>query len=92
MRFQKLMWRNMMRSTKSQKASVLHYSTSRKHVRCTGKLLKIKSKLIFIPFFFFFFVVQNVIGKIDKEILRIGFRTDPTFLFKKITKKVFTIG
>jgi hypothetical protein len=26
MRFQKLMWRNMMRSTKSQKASVLHYS------------------------------------------------------------------
>jgi hypothetical protein len=59
-RFQKLMWRNMMRSTKSQKASVLHYSTSRKPVRCTGKLLKIKSKLILIPFtsfveFFFFF-------------------------------------
>ena len=26
MRFQKLMWRNIMRSTKSQKASVLHYS------------------------------------------------------------------
>ena len=25
-RFQKLMWRNMMRSTKSQKVSVLHYS------------------------------------------------------------------
>ena len=25
-RFQKLMWRNMMRSTKSQKFSVLHYS------------------------------------------------------------------
>ena len=25
-RFQKLMWRNMMRSTKSQKASVLYYS------------------------------------------------------------------
>jgi hypothetical protein len=25
-RFQKFMWRNMMRSTKSQKASVLHYS------------------------------------------------------------------
>jgi hypothetical protein len=24
-RFQKLMWRNMMRSTKSQKASILHY-------------------------------------------------------------------
>ena len=25
-RFQKLMWRNMTRSTKSQKASILHYS------------------------------------------------------------------
>ena len=25
-RFQKFMWRNMMRSTKSQKTSVLHYS------------------------------------------------------------------
>ena len=49
-RFQKLMWRNMMRSTKSKKVSILHYSTSRKLVRCTGKLLKIKSKLIFIPF------------------------------------------
>ena len=64
--------------------------TSRKPVRCTGKLLKIKSKLIFIPFtffveyaFFFFLVVQNVVGKIDKETLRIGFRIDPTFLFKK---------
>jgi hypothetical protein len=50
--------------------------TSRKPVRCTGKLLKIKSKLILIPFtsfvdffffFFFFFVVQNVVGKIDKD-------------------------
>ena len=26
MRFQKLMWRNIMKSTKSQKVSVLHYS------------------------------------------------------------------
>ncbi len=26
MRFQKLMWRNMMKSTKSKKVSVLHYS------------------------------------------------------------------
>ena len=42
-------------------------------------------------FFFFFFVVQNVVGKINKETLRIGFRIDPTFWFKKITKKVFTI-
>ena len=25
-RFQKLMWRNMMKSTKSQKASILHYN------------------------------------------------------------------
>jgi hypothetical protein len=44
-------------------------------VRCIGKLLKIKSKLILIPFIFFvdflflFFVVQNVVGKIDKETL-----------------------
>jgi fucose 4-O-acetylase-like acetyltransferase len=62
-------------------------------MRCTEKLLKIKSKLILIPFFFFFFfffVVQNIVDKIDKETLRIGFRIDPTFLFKKITKKVFT--
>ena len=68
-------------------------------MRCTGKLLKIKSKLIFIPFTFFveyiyiyIFVVQNVVGKIDKETLRIGFRIDPIFWFKKITKKVFIIG
>jgi hypothetical protein len=74
-------------------------------VRCTGKLLKIKSKLILISFtsfdeyiyiyiffFFFFFVIQNVVSKIDKETLRIEFRIDPTFWFKKITKKVFTIG
>jgi hypothetical protein len=63
--------------------SRLLYITSRKPVRCTGKLLKIKSKLILIPFFFFFFffVVQNVVGKIDKEILRIGFRINPTFWF-----------
>ena len=49
-RFQKFMWRNMKRSTKSQKVLVLHYSTNRKPVRYTGKLLKIKSKLILIPF------------------------------------------
>ena len=64
-------------------------------MRCTEKLLKIKSKLILIPFTFFveyvFFFVQNVVGKIDKETVRIGFRIDPTFWFKKITKKVFTI-
>ena len=67
-------------------------------MRYTRKLLKIKSKLILIPFtsfveyIYIYFVVQNVVGKIDKEILRIIFRIDPTFLFKKITKKVFTIG
>ena len=66
-------------------------------MRCTVKLLKIKSKLILIPFtffvkFFFFFVVQNVVDKIDKETLRIGFRIDLTFWLKKITKKVFIKG
>jgi hypothetical protein len=57
-------------------------------VQYIGKLLKIKSKLILIPFtsfveyvFFFFLVVQNVVGKIDKETLRIGFMIDPTFWF-----------
>jgi hypothetical protein len=53
-RTQKLLWRNIMRLTKSQKASVLYYSiyiyTSRKPMRSTGKLLKIKSKLILIHF------------------------------------------
>ena len=69
-------------------------------MRYTGKLLKIRFKLIVITvisfveyvFFFFFFVVQNVVGKINEETLRIGFRIDPTFWFKKISKKVFTIG
>ena len=52
------------------------FTTSRKRVRCTGKLLKIKSKLIIILFIYLFiiiiiiiFVVQNVVGKIDKETL-----------------------
>ena len=30
-RFQKLMWRNMIKSTKSKKASVLHYSIDIKY-------------------------------------------------------------
>jgi hypothetical protein len=60
MRFQKLMWRNIMTSTKSQKVSILHYSI-------------------------------DLNSNIDKETLRIGFRKDPTFWFKKITKKVFII-
>jgi hypothetical protein len=60
MRSQKLFCRNIMRSTKGQKALVLYYSidiyiyiyiyTNRKPMRCTGKLLKIKSKLILIHF------------------------------------------
>ena len=66
-------------------------------MRCTRKLLKIKTKLILIPFtsfveYVFFLVVQNVVVKIDKETLRIEFRIYPTFWFKKITKKVFIIG
>ena len=85
-------WRCLEKKIFFSQLRVLIY-TSRKPVRCTGKLLKIKSKLILISFtFFFFFLVQNVVGKIDKEILRIGFRIDPTFWLKKITKKVFTIG
>ena len=67
-------------------------NTNCKSVLCTEKLLKIKSKLIlilftflveYVFFLFSFFVVQNIVGKIDKEILRIGFKIDPTFLFKK---------
>jgi hypothetical protein len=46
-----------------------------KPVRCTGKLLNIRSKLILIhfasfveyAFFFFFFAVRNIVGKIDKR-------------------------
>ena len=61
-------------------------------MRWTGKLLKIKSKLILIPFtsfveyvFFFFCVARNVVGKIDKETLLIGFRINRylTFWLKK---------
>ena len=57
--------------------------TSRKPVHL------IKSNLILISFFF---LIQNIIGKIDKNTLQIGFMIDLTFWFKKITKKVFTIG
>jgi hypothetical protein len=62
--------------------------TSRKLGRCTGKLLKIKSKLIlihftsyveYVLFSFFFFVVQNIVGKINKETLQIGFRINLIF-------------
>ena len=43
-RFQKLMWRNMMRSTKSKKVSVLHYSID--------LLIKPVSYILFIYFNF----------------------------------------
>ena len=43
-------------------------------------------------YIYIYFIVQNIVGKIDKETLQIRFRIDPTFLFKKITKKVFIIG
>ena len=36
-RFQKLMWRNMMKSIKSQKASVLHYSIDLPQIRVSQK-------------------------------------------------------
>ena len=47
------------RKKKKKKYIYIYIYTSRKPVRCTGKLLKIKSKLILIPFtsfvdFFFF--------------------------------------
>ena len=35
-RFQKLMWRNIMRSTKSQKALILHYSIDKEVVSKVG--------------------------------------------------------
>ena len=64
-------------------------------MRYTEKLLKIKSQLILISFTIFvdfFFLVQNVVDKIDKETLRIRFKIYPTFWFKKISKKIFIIG
>ena len=64
------------------------------HVVSCSKLVinQFVAKLCPLLNFFFFFVVQNVIDKIDKETLRIKFKINHTFLFKKITKKVFTIG
>ena len=54
-------------------------------MRCIGKLLNIKSKLILIPFTSFveyvvFFLVQNVVGKIDK-ILSNFYKTRFMFIF-----------
>ena len=52
------------------------------------------SPLLNMDFIFFIFlvIVQNVVGKINKETLRFGFRINLTFWFKKIIKKVFKIG
>ena len=95
-----MMWPIFMKSNKrnkSQQSFEFTYSTSRKPVRCTGKLLKIRSKLILIPFIsfveyvFFFSVVWNVVNKIDKETLWIEFRINPTFWLNKITKKVYLL-
>ena len=38
-RFQKLVWRNMMRSTKSQKVSVLHYSIDLFRLNMVGLII-----------------------------------------------------
>jgi hypothetical protein len=45
-RFQKLMWHNIMRSTKSQKVSVLHYSIDIDYLRntCVDKWTKFAFK------------------------------------------------
>jgi hypothetical protein len=50
-RFQKLMWRNMMRSTKSQKVSILHYSIDMRIYETltqTLKIIKKKKKITFV--------------------------------------------
>ena len=73
-RFQKLMWRNMMRSTKSQKVSVLHYiyiyiyiySQLHETILKAITLLKIKSTLILIPFTFFFFFCSSKCCRQDR--------------------------
>ena len=45
---QKLMWRNIMKSTKSQKVSVLHYSIDIELINCNIVSLKIKNFNYFI--------------------------------------------
>ena len=61
-------------------------------VRCSKLTInQFVAKLCPLFNMFFFLVVQNVVGKIDKETSRFGFRINPIFWFKKITKKVFTI-
>ena len=43
LKIQKLMWRNIIRSIKNKKTSILHY-TSRKPMRCTKNELKLNLK------------------------------------------------
>jgi hypothetical protein len=45
-RTQKLMWRNIMRSTKSQKASVLHYSIDLWTINLTHVNYKLRVQII----------------------------------------------
>ena len=49
-RFQKLMWRNMMRSIKSQKVSILHYSIDME--KRNSFLIKNNFKINFFLFVF----------------------------------------
>jgi hypothetical protein len=49
MRFQKLMWRNMMRSIKSQKASVLHYSIDLQNNRISYVNETIRRQIYIVP-------------------------------------------
>ena len=62
------------------------------HIVSCSKLVINQFVAKLCPLLIFFLVIQNVAGKIDKETSRIGFKIDHTFLFKKITKKIFTIG
>ena len=43
-RFQKFMWRNLMRSTKSKKTSVLHYSIDYRYYRYRFLKLRVFGK------------------------------------------------
>ena len=44
-------------------------------------MLTVKYDIVLFISFDVVFIVQNVVGKIYKETLQIGFMIDPTFLF-----------
>ena len=46
-RFQKLMWRNMMRSIKSKKISILHYSIDLLAIHICAKKIEGKKKCMY---------------------------------------------